>query len=99
MGEMAGTIKMLSARGDMYAQAATARQDLEGERLTVQHLRDDVDSYRLGVVCAPWHAKNLLYYHHLLYNLSTTFLLLSYRPFTFLLDCLNFSLLLTDVPM
>ena len=46
MGEMAGTIKMLSGRGDMYAQAAAARQDLEGERLTVQHLRDDVESYR-----------------------------------------------------
>lgn len=46
MGEMAGTIKMLSGRGDMYAQAAVARQDLEGERLTVQHLKGDVDSYR-----------------------------------------------------
>ena len=72
MGEMAGTIKMLSGRGDMYAQAAAARQDLEGERLTVQHLRDDVDSYRSDAVCAPWHAQ-FPFYLHLLHNLSSTF--------------------------
>ena len=43
---MAGTIQMLKGRGDLYAQAAVARQDLQSERLAVQHLRDDVDSYR-----------------------------------------------------
>ena len=46
MAEMAGTIQMLSGRGDMHSQAAAARQDLQGERLAVHHLRGDVDSYR-----------------------------------------------------
>lgn len=49
MAEMAGTIQMLSGRGDMHAQASAARQDLQGERLTVHHLRSDVDSYRYRV--------------------------------------------------
>jgi hypothetical protein len=49
MQEMAGTIQMLSGRGDMHAQASAARQDLQGERLTVHHLRSDVDSYRLAL--------------------------------------------------
>ena len=43
---MAGTIKMLTGRGDMYAQAAVARHDLQGEKLAVYHLREDVESYR-----------------------------------------------------
>lgn len=43
---MAGTIQMLSGRGDMYAQTASARQDLQSERLAVHHLRADIDSYR-----------------------------------------------------
>lgn len=43
---MSNTIRMLTGRGDMYAQAAVARQDLESERVAVHHLRADVDSYR-----------------------------------------------------
>ena len=45
---MSNTIRMLTGRGDMYAQAAVARQDLESERVAVHHLRADVDSYRYG---------------------------------------------------
>jgi hypothetical protein len=46
IAEMAATIHMLTGKGDMYGQAAAARQDLLSERLAVHHLRDDVDSYR-----------------------------------------------------
>ena len=43
---MAATIRTLSARGDMHAQLAVARQELETEKLTALHLRTDLDSYR-----------------------------------------------------
>jgi chromosome segregation ATPase len=46
IAEMAATIHMLTGKGDMFGQAAAARQDLLSERLAVHHLRDDVDSYR-----------------------------------------------------
>ena len=46
---MSNTIRMLTGRGDMYAQAAVARQDLESERVAVHHLRADVDSYRYSI--------------------------------------------------
>lgn len=46
IAEMAGTIKSLMVRGDMYSQLAACRQELEAERLTVFHLRAEMDSYR-----------------------------------------------------
>lgn len=46
ISEMAVTIRTLSARGDMHSQVASTRQDLEAEKLTVHHLRSDIDAYR-----------------------------------------------------
>ena len=46
IAEMASTIRVLSGRGEMHAQTAAARQDLQSERLAVHHLRADVDAYR-----------------------------------------------------
>lgn len=44
--EMKDTIKMMSAKGDVYSQFITARQELETERLTVWHLRAELETYR-----------------------------------------------------
>ena len=44
--EMAGTIRVLSARSDIHSQLVGARQELESERLCSNHLRLDIDSYR-----------------------------------------------------
>ena len=44
--EMAGTIRVLSARSDIHSQLVSARQELESERLCSNHLRLDIDSYR-----------------------------------------------------
>ena len=46
INEMASTIRVLSGRGEMHAQTAAARQDLQSERLAVHHLRADIDAYR-----------------------------------------------------
>jgi hypothetical protein len=46
ISEMAVTIRTLSARGDMHTQVAATRQDLEAEKMTVHHLRSDIDAYR-----------------------------------------------------
>ena len=46
INELAATVRTLSVRGDMHAQAAAARQEVEAEKLTNYHLRADVDSYR-----------------------------------------------------
>ena len=44
--EMAGTIRVLSARSDIHSQLVSTRQELESERLCSNHLRLDIDSYR-----------------------------------------------------
>lgn len=44
--ELQQTIKTLSGRSDLHAQVASARHDLETEKLTIHHLRSDLDSYR-----------------------------------------------------
>jgi len=60
IAELNATIRMLSARTDMHAQVATARQDLEAEKLSNHHLRCDLDAYRDMVdveqnkVNSPW---------------------------------------------
>jgi hypothetical protein len=46
IAELNATIRMLSARTDMHAQVAAARQDLEAEKLSNHHLRCDLDAYR-----------------------------------------------------
>lgn len=46
LAEMAVTIRALSARSDIHVQLASARQELETEKIVVHHLRADVDSYR-----------------------------------------------------
>jgi len=47
MQEMASLIKSLSARGDIHTQLTAVMQDLQSEKLTVHHLRSEIDSYRL----------------------------------------------------
>ena len=43
---MASAIRSLSSRGDLHAQIALARQELEAEKLTSHHLKAEVESYR-----------------------------------------------------
>ena len=47
IAELTSTIRALSARTDMHAQVVAARQEVETERLTIHHLRADVDTFRL----------------------------------------------------
>eukprot|EP01034_Spumella_vulgaris_P027158 gene27158-33841_t len=47
IAEMADTIRSLSSRSDIHAQLATARQEIETQKLTNHHLRADLDNYRL----------------------------------------------------
>ena len=44
--EMATTIRSLSARSDTHSQLASARQELEAEKVAAHHLRADIDGYR-----------------------------------------------------
>ena len=44
--EMASTIRSMSGRTDLHGLIATTKQDLEAERLTVHHLKSEVDSYK-----------------------------------------------------
>ncbi len=46
MAELQQTIRTLSSRSDLHAQVASARHELETEKLTIHHLRSDLDSYR-----------------------------------------------------
>jgi chromosome segregation ATPase len=46
IAEMTATIRTLSARSDTHALLAAARQEIESEKLTAHHLRDDLDAYR-----------------------------------------------------
>jgi chromosome segregation ATPase len=46
IAELQQTIKTLGSRSDLHAQVASARHDLETEKLTSHHLRFDLDSYR-----------------------------------------------------
>ena len=45
--QLTATVRTLSVRGDMHAQAAAALQQVETEKLTNHQLRADLDSYRL----------------------------------------------------
>ena len=44
--ELTMTIRSLSSRSDLHAQLAASRSELEVEKLTNYHLRDDIDTYR-----------------------------------------------------
>lgn len=46
IAEMAATIRSLSARSEIHAQLASARQEFEAEKIASHHLRSDIDSYR-----------------------------------------------------
>lgn len=46
LAEMAVTIRSLSSRSDIHTQLASARQELEAEKITAHHLRADIDIYR-----------------------------------------------------
>lgn len=46
LAEMAGTIRVLSARSDIHSQLVVARQEVESEKLSCSHLRLDLDAYR-----------------------------------------------------
>jgi hypothetical protein len=48
--EMAATIRVLSGRGDAFAQAVAARQELETEKLTANNLREDLEAYRWRIL-------------------------------------------------
>ena len=59
ISELAATVQTLSVRGDMHAQAAAARQEVEAEKLTNYHL---VDSYENSsrISSVPTTAWNVL---------------------------------------
>lgn len=54
LAEMATLVKSLSGKGDIHAQLSSARQDLESEKLTVHHLRSELDSYRYVFIAKPY---------------------------------------------
>lgn len=46
LAEMASTIRVLSARSDIHSQLVAARQEVESEKLSSNHLRLDLEAYR-----------------------------------------------------
>lgn len=46
MQEMASTIRSISGRTDLHGLVAVTKQDLETERLTVHHLKSEIESYK-----------------------------------------------------
>jgi len=46
ISELEATIRSLSSRSDLHGQITSIRHELETERLTIHHLRAEIDSYR-----------------------------------------------------
>lgn len=49
INELTNTVRQLSSKGDTYALLVAARQELETERVTIHHLRADLEGYRTTV--------------------------------------------------